>query len=206
MVLLCDVVWLYAASSLQWFPTSYRVDTCDLHWLFVFLSFLSLNHRYLINVPNRFVLVSTELSPGNTDSSWSQICSIWAFFVVLKDRVETWPMQFCRAHRTPSIMVWTDPVDQFMWWRISWSSMRDILKIVSAVPIRPWISLSCARLERSSICQSMQNGIDYNLMLEYGWKSLADPDIWSKILKNGRNRKRRSACVFWSFRSYVEMR
>ena len=101
------------------------------------------------------------------DYLWSQKCSIWTFFVPSKDRVETWHMLVCKAHRTLSIVVWTDPVDQFLWRRIIRNSMRSILKIVSVGTVRPWISQVVPVLKQSPALRSMQNWMGYNLMLEF---------------------------------------
>ena len=182
-------------------PSEYVRSPLAVH----FLSFLSLEHRYLINVRNRFVLVSTELSPGNTDYSWSQKCSIWAFFVLSKDRVETWYMQFCRAHRTLSTRAWTDPVDQFLWRRIIWNSIRDILEIASVVTVRSWLSSIRARFgaEPDPPSYVELNGLqsDARVLVEVPcW-----PGHLVEILKKGRNRKRRSARVLWPFRFHSEI-
>ena len=100
--------------------------------------------------------------------SWSRKCSIWTFFVLSKHRVETWHMQFCRAHRTLSIMVWTDPVDQFLWRRIIWNSMRGILKTVSVVTVRPWVSSIRARF-----------GTELDLSIDEEWNGLqSDARVW----------------------------
>ena len=182
-------------------PSEYVRSPLAVH----FLSFLFLDHIYLINVRNRFVLDSTELSPGNTDCSWSQKHSIWASFVPSKDRVETWHVQFCRAHRTLSMVVRTDPVDQLLWRRILWNSMRRILEIASAVTVHPWVSSIRARFgtEPDPSFDAELNGLQFDA------RALVEVSCWPghqvEILKNGRNRKRRSARVLWPFRSYFEM-
>ena len=63
--------------------------------------------------------------------------SIWSFFVPSKDRVETWHMQFCRAHQTLSTVVRTDLWISSCDGEQSGNSMRGILEIVSVVTVRP---------------------------------------------------------------------
>ena len=116
----------------------------------------------------------------DSDHSRSQKYSIWVFSIPSEDRVETWHMQLCRAHRTLSMRAWTDPVDQFLWRRIIRNSMRSILKIVSVGTVRPWISQVVPVLKQSPAQRSMQNWMGYNLMGEVLWKSFSHPDIWSK--------------------------
>ena len=139
------------------------------------------------------------------DYLWSQKCSIWAFFVPSKDRVETWHMLVCRAHRALSTRAWMDPVDQFLWGRILWNSMRGMLEIAPVVNVRPWVSSIRARFgtELDSSSDVELNGLQSDARV------LVEAPCWPgdlvEILKNGRNRKQQSACVFWPFRFYFEM-
>ena len=114
------------------------------------------------------------------DHSWIQKYSIWVFSIPSEDRVETWHTQFCRAHRTLSTRAWMDPVDQFLWRRILWNSMRGILETASVVAARPRVSSIRARFgtKLDAPFDAELNGLQSDARVWVEAPSLSE--IWSK--------------------------
>ena len=95
-----------------------------------------------------------------------------------KHRIDPAYMQFCRAHKTVSISVWSDSVREMQWRRRSSDKTRAERKISEIWRQTSLFDLGYLQvalvLEPDVKRYPMQNWTGYNLMLSFAWESLVE--------------------------------